>query len=874
MTDSSLSRRQFFGATAATAVLAVGTSPAVPERRSSLAPEPPLPPGVCQRLGSARFRELEGGYRFSPDSKWLAEFDGQRFLGYELASGRRVSWRPTERVQPLVTDVVWSMSTTDELLAVTTYDGSVAVRRFHLESGRESKVVKVPNCDHAATTPDGCGLIQYDEKGQLWRTDLKSGKTLWKRRWKSDASSPPVVIDRVERWVVGVGAKRLHLFDPDTGNDGPKLEEALPNGTTPEDPFYLLGFSADGKRVAGWHSANVPEQIVVWDLETSKAVGRLIPPAGNSDLGISADGKHLLTADQQSRLVGIDVGTGRITRKLAAENVGGLRLSPDGKVLACLDSVQARGLGGIDGLNNEPGGIIRLLNPTTGELLPQSPDPSAEVVSVRFAGPHTVVTSLASEWNSPPALLWDLRTGRRRMAIGENHPNFGAGSPPAKLAFGCLGFGSAPLPAELSPDGTRWATEFRSRLVVLDAFTGRTLHDLGQPPMNSEGLFWVGRGKVGRFTEAGLLVWDLAERTRRVISLKFPAEGEVEHSAVTPDGRTVVVLHWNPDEEQPKRTLAWVKVATGEVMTAPAGFAGRVAVSAHGDRVALTTVEDPPGEPSQVRVAVLDRFGLCFGFHTRSAFNGNFYANAELSPCGRMAFFAHTKLEEADDELRPVVQFWEVLSGQLRAEYATAHLAAGLGVSPCGRRIATSHRDAPVYLWDVFGETSDPSPRPDKRTWEALTGNADTAFTAVRQLVQHPAAAVELLSAKLTPAEQPKAEWVKARIDRLGSRDFRTRHTAELELSAVADRIAEQLRKALDAGADSPEAEERLSRLLDVAGGMPRPAWRVVRAVEALEYCDVLSAEVLLKKLAGGVESAVLTKEAKAAVKRRGERPA
>lgn len=872
MTESPLSRRQFFGATAATAALAVGTAPAVPVRVSPLAAEPPLPPGVCQRLGSARFRELEGGYRFSPDSKWLAEFDGQGFLGYEVASGRRVSWRPTERVQPLVTDVVWSMSTTDELLAVTTYDGSVAVRRFHLESGRESKVVKVPNCDHAATTPDGCGLIQYDEKGQLWRTDLKSGKTLWKRRWKSDASSPPVVIDRVERWVVGVGAKRLHLFDPDTGNDGPKLEEALPNGTTPEDPFYLLGFSADGKRVAGWHSANVPEQIVVWDLETSKAVGRLIPPAGNSDLGISADGKHLLTADQQSRLVGIDVGTGRITRKLAAENVGGLRLSPDGKVLACLDSVQARGLGGIDGLNNEPGGIIRLLNPTTGELLPQSPDPSAEVTGVRFAGPHTVVTSLASEWNSLAALLWDLRTGRRRMAIGENHPNFGAGSPPAKLAFGCLGFGSAPLPAELSPDGTRWATEFRSRLVVLDAFTGRTLHDLGQPPMNSEGLFWIGRGKVGRFTEAELLVWDLTERTRRVISLKAVPDFAVEHFAVTPDGRTVVI-QVPTDADLTATVLAWVDVASGDVSTMP-GEPGRLTVSADGSRVAVTIGGDAIAEwEGKLQVTVIDRSGRRTVIHQGSGFN-DYEPRAELSPCGRMAFLAHEKKSDDFDTPQMVVQFWEVVSGELRAEYVTAHVAAGLGVSPCGRRVATTHRDVPIYLWDVFGEKSDRLPKPDKKTWDVLSGDADTAFTAVRQLVQHPTAAVELLSAKLTPAEQPKAEWVKARIDRLGSRDFRTRHTAEQELSAVADRIAEPLRKALDAGAESPEAEERLNRLLDLAEGMPRASWQVVRAVEALEYCDVPAAGALLKKLAGGVETAVLTKEAKAAVKRRGERPA
>jgi hypothetical protein len=183
--------------------------------------------------------------------------------------------------------------------------------------------------------------------------------------------------------------------------------------------------------------------------------------------------------------------------------------------------------------------------------------------------------------------------------------------------------------------------------------------------------------------------------------------------------------------------------------------------------------------------------------------------------------------------------------------------------------VVTTHRDAPVYLWDVFGETTDRQAKPDARTWDALDAAPDKAFTALRRLVQHPAAAVELLSAKLTPAEQPKTEWVKARLDRLGSRDFRTRHTAELDLSAVADRIREPLRKALDAGAENMEAEERLQRLLDRSAGTPRSSWRAVRAVETLEYCDGKPAVELLKKLAGGVESAVLTTEAKAAVKRR-----
>jgi len=93
MADLAFSRRQFFGTAAAVALAGQLPAPSADgSARPPLAPEPPLPPGVCQRLGSARFRELTEDFRFSPDSKWLAEFKDGQFLGYEVATGRRVKW--------------------------------------------------------------------------------------------------------------------------------------------------------------------------------------------------------------------------------------------------------------------------------------------------------------------------------------------------------------------------------------------------------------------------------------------------------------------------------------------------------------------------------------------------------------------------------------------------------------------------------------------------------------------------------------------------------------------------------------------------------------------------------------------------------------
>ncbi len=865
MTDSPLSRRQFFGATATVAAVAALPSSAAPARTSPLAPEPPPPAGVCQRLGSARFRELSGGYQFSPDSKWLAQFDGRNFVGYEVATGRRAKWTlPHDNLT--LDQLHWQMTTGGEVLAVQLLGQERPIFHLDLATGRERKGKVVAFAHGQTFTADGTGLIQYEDAGKLYRLDVLTGKTVWSRKWKCDASAPPEPVTVSAGWLVGVGVKRLHLFDPLTGKDGPKLEDALPKDAPLDKHFTLLGVSADGKRIAGYHTAEPPEWIVVWDLTTGKVVGRVTPPDVTFDFALTADGQHLLTTDATDRLVGVSVRTGQVTRKLAATNVGRLLLSPDGKVLAALRN---------DPLNPNADpdrppswGVVRLLNPATGEPLPQSPDPSCELTAVRFADSHTVAAELPVDTFHTAHVVWDTRTNRGRVTT----------PPPTETQLGGLGGGVPSAFGALSPDGNRYAVVSGRRLRVTDAFTRRRLHAIDLPGANVEEVcFWAGRGVIAVPDGTTLHLIDLAARTRRQLPLSvytlgtgfFGTRVDNGYFMATPDGRTLALLGADAAAQVPDG-VTWVDVKAGTFTTTRGSGGGRVIISADGQRVAVTDVpETESGRRDAIVVTVIDRGGgrRQFGQPTQSGVQGH---RTQLSPCGRTAFLAHEKPSEVEDaDPIPVVQFWEVLSSELRAEFVTPFAADGLGVSPCGRRVATTHCDAPIYLWDVFGETSDPQAKPDATTWAALDGTTDTAFTALRRLVQHPAAAVELLSAKLSHAEQPKAEWVKARIDKLGSTDFRTRHTADLELSAVADRIVEPLRKAIAAGAESPEADERLTELLAKAEGIPRSTWRTVRAVEVLEYCEGKAAVELLKKLAGGVDTAVLTKEAKAAVRRK-----
>ena len=320
----------------------------------------------------------------------------------------------------------------------------------------------------------------------------------WRTKWKCDASVPETAFAVTDRWVVGVGVKRLHLFHPLTGKNGPRLEDAHPPRRPARQPLHpdrLLGRRHRPGRLVHRRRAG---SAVVWDLTTGKVIGRPSLPDGLSQPAFTADGKHLLAADTTGRLVGYDVRTGKLTRRLAARNVDEVNLSPDGTTLAVRWGVQFGGLGGIDGL--VPGGIVRLLNPATGELLPQSPDPSAELKAVRFADARAVAVALHIDSLNMSHVVWDTRTGCRRLTL------------PPRSEFPVGGLGN-PLPAsggDLSPDGTRYLSLSDRSLVVSDAFTRRPLHAFDLPAVNVANIcFWVGRGVVACPDAAVIHLFDL-----------------------------------------------------------------------------------------------------------------------------------------------------------------------------------------------------------------------------------------------------------------------------------------------------------------------------------------------------------------------------
>ena len=95
----------------------------------------------------------------------------------------------------------------------------------------------------------------------------------------------------------------------------------------------------------------------------------------------------------------------------------------------------------------------------------------------------------------------------------------------------------------------------------------------------------------------------------------------------------------------------------------------------------------------------------------------------------------------------------EVATGQARHEFRHhGQVEPAIAWRSDGRVLATASSEAPVYLWDVVGDKTGPSPawKPenDDRRWSALCQpDAPAAFQVLRQLWTHPTKAVAFLRA-------------------------------------------------------------------------------------------------------------------------------
>jgi hypothetical protein len=215
------------------------------------------------------------------------------------------------------------------------------------------------------------------------------------------------------------------------------------------------------------------------------------------------------------------------------------------------------------------------------------------------------------------------------------------------------------------------------------------------------------------------------------------------------------------------------------------------------------------------------------------------------------------------------VRLYEVQTGKLRhVGAAPTQRHHRFAVSPDGKLLVLSGARE-VVIMDWRAAKPDGSPARDPATlWDDLASpDSEKGYRAVMALGARPADAAKLIGDSLKPAAIPNAAVVKALVADLDADDFATREAAQKELAKLGEMVEPQLRDA--AKSASPERRRRADELLIALSRRDNPGrLRALRAVEVLEHIDTPAGRDVLKSLAGGVPSARLTRDAKAALAR------
>jgi RNA polymerase sigma factor (sigma-70 family) len=802
----------------------------------------PLPPGATARLGTVQLRAVDSILAVTPDGKNLLSASREALVRrWDAATGKL-----REVIDPLPGDYDFAnrwpetaaLSRDGRLIAVREYEKREAYTAvFDVAARKQTARVKVDG-SQGAFSPDGRYLAV----------------------------------------VSGYMPKDAVLIDLSTGNKWTLLRQS-------KTWDIKSAFSPDGNRV---FSSTSDHGTVCWDVATAKQVW-----SGKEGLyhwTLTPDGKGILARvpKEEGRWQLLDAATGKpMVSDLKLPSIssddtpvfapdGGTLIIPvkhdeygheavvwdcrAGKEVCRLKQTEQRGTAANRLGPFAPDGrslfaataTIKRWDVMTGR--PLYPDGIkdghySEVQQVIFASDGKSLASRAWGWD---IRLWDVAS----RAIRHNLPVEGL-----------------PADAALTPDGKRLAFVAGEKITVFDAGSGKQLRiiDLAL------------RQKTGHWCELGN-VTALADN-RRAVAVAFsrgagePGEaGAILTVVDLIDGKE---LHSRPLQTENRLAVApsgqWyadgaaifdLESGKKRSLEVPAGknsiyFKG---ITADERLLAGILVTDLAGGQSKSAVAIWEV--ATGGMVTRPIPEQCVYF--ALSPDGRMV---------ATIDFDGLV-FWDVLTGKKVNSYPSFDrlrgrgfgFASSIAFSPDGRTVATGHPDGTILLWDV--PVLEPPTRPlsdaeRDQLWAALLDlDAEKALRAMFQMTQDGNAGVQFVRRHLPPAAKPPAEQL-AWIGKLDHREFSVREEASRQLRALDLRAEPALREALK-NAQSAETKRRVEELL--AGLVNRPLsgepLRETRAVGALERIGTPEARQLLEKLADGVESARLTREAKEALSR------
>jgi hypothetical protein len=194
--------------------------------------------------------------------------------------------------------------------------------------------------------------------------------------------------------------------------------------------------------------------------------------------------------------------------------------------------------------------------------------------------------------------------------------------------------------------------------------------------------------------------------------------------------------------------------------------------------------------------------------------------------------------------------------------------------SVSGQTLATGHANRTVEVWKTAAllKRSPPAKIEAEQllaTWQALGGDARSAYLARRALIAAPELAVALLREQLKPQPQPDAERIAQWIAELNADPFKVRDKATQALEHWPELAEPPLRKALE-GKPTLEVRRRVETLLEKFAA-DRPTGEVLRWLRAIAVLSAIGssdAQAVLCPLTEGGSNLRIRQAAKAALER------
>jgi WD40 repeat protein len=806
-----------------------------------------LPDGAVMRLGTIRRRAV--------GAKLAVSADGQSIIG--VRSGKYVS--------------VWDAATGN-------------LRHTHQLASHQSNL--------AALSADGCWLATDDSQyGKVMIWDLRNGNLARTLELPDSQIIQPGAFSADGRYFAAVGGKEgrrlVRAWHVDTGKV--VFTKQVPGSWSGNG----IAFSADAKRLlASFASEN--EGLFCWDLATGKQVwqrkayapvamvltpdAKILSTVAACPLLDLAAGepaepaklphylaavRYILTIDQRTLLLSTsrglviwDLQNGKELRNFGptAEEVV---LAPDGKTVVTSN------------------GALQRWDLATGK--PLHPDNIrdghiGEVIAVAYSGDGKRAASASVDGS---VRVWDTGTGKPLHVW----PASNTQRPVPVTAVDVTADGRSVLYAA-GDDYLR----------LRDATTGKEIRQLALPPREAgEGerlvyqlrLSQDGTRAVAMFgfgNCSGVLVqlppdqqhkmasWDL--KTGRMLSCFSIEMSRARESSIAADGRTALVNGLRFDVLSGKEMIGLEGARQGlwgfsalassvDSMLAAGGFADIT------KKDGMTYIA-----PGGIRL-----WEVATGKTIAQLKTKHWPDLVAFRPGGE--FVAFTDMDG--------VHVWELSSGKVvlsrplhdrvRSNVAMEFHPGSLLFTPDGRFLSTAHGDGTILLWDLSlprREMKRLSTSERNALWGELAGaDASRAWSAVWRLSSAPTDSLALFRERLKPVLPAQAEGTAQLVADLDSPSFPRREESMKRLRELGPRAEARLRSALR-GNLSAEQKRRIKELLSALESMAPPTGeelRELRAIAALARLDSPQARMLLSDLSKGVESAHLTRAARAALR-------